>query len=311
LRSGALTIGRGTGCNIVLLSAAVSRLHGRLALTSNGLYYNDEGSANGSFIDGKQIKGPVPVGPRQVLELGEFKVSVEQGVASAVAVSPPRAPVPAAAAPAAAVPAAAAPVAPAPPAPKAGEIPPPTLEDLELIAVPSAQGKPKASTVRGNDLTESALPGFNFKIPEAQPPKQSAAEAMLANSATQMLDAQIKGIQQRRVSAEDTVRIKRETFEKEWRDAMNSTRDLQGKLKQNPRVLYFVISRDGDEASVKVADGSRRGWANLTLSRKHPVNNKVQDDVVWYAEYGEDPRAYHSPKEALDDFVRNIASKLA
>jgi hypothetical protein len=83
------------------------------------------------------------------------------------------------------------------------------------------------------------------------------------------------------------------------------------KLRGNPRVLYFVQSRDGEEFSIKIADSSPRGYTNLTLSSRHPITGKRAEGVVWFGQFGDEPQAYREPKDALEDFVRRIAGILA
>jgi FHA domain len=60
-----LVLGRGTGADIVLAGALVSRRHAELTDTAHGLVVSDLGSRNGVFVNGHRISSPV------VLELGD------------------------------------------------------------------------------------------------------------------------------------------------------------------------------------------------------------------------------------------------
>lgn len=294
LKTGIVTIGRNADCDLVLQSAAVSRLHARL-LVGDGdmLIFSDERSANGSFLDGQRIVGAVDVGEGSLITVGDFSLSLERAgkpaaaadFSSTMIISPkdvqliPQAP----------------PVPPASAAPR---------------AAPAAPAAPAASAP-----LKSALPGFEFKNLDTliTPARDAVPEPVtLSESIKHLLDQQIKGIQAHRSEQQQTVRSRKDELDQQWQDALTAARELQERLKANPRVLYFVISRDGEEISVKLADNSRRGYTNLIFGRRHPESGRASTDgMVWFGEFGETPKAYREPKEALEDFVRRIASKLA
>ena len=65
LNKSPLTLGRGTGADIVLSGPLASRRHAELTDTTHGLVVTDLGSRNGVFVNGHRISSPV------VLEVGD------------------------------------------------------------------------------------------------------------------------------------------------------------------------------------------------------------------------------------------------
>lgn len=54
-----LTIGRGSDCDLVLDEPEMSRRHAMIENSGDGLYLRDLGSANGTFVNGVQVKNAV------------------------------------------------------------------------------------------------------------------------------------------------------------------------------------------------------------------------------------------------------------
>lgn len=54
-----ITIGRGEECSIVLPDRQVSRVHARIFKGEDGFYIEDQGSRNGTYVNGVPAKGPV------------------------------------------------------------------------------------------------------------------------------------------------------------------------------------------------------------------------------------------------------------
>jgi pSer/pThr/pTyr-binding forkhead associated (FHA) protein len=57
LRPGVLSVGRSSGCQIVLDDALVSRRHAELLVSAESLTVQDSGSVNGVFVNGKRVIG--------------------------------------------------------------------------------------------------------------------------------------------------------------------------------------------------------------------------------------------------------------
>lgn len=333
LASTPVTIGRSKDRSILLESRAISRFHGRFEVRDGKPYYVDEGSANGSTIDGKPVSGAMLVTELSLIELGrEFRVGLLEtrggmtekgsgaGTTTELPKTSPPPPPPRPASTVTAIPPAAV-LRSAPSAAVAPRVPVvPTGDDLTLravgpvvrpvpseppVAVTPSAPKPAASF-------QSPIEGMQFRIPDSPSESRPAPEGpRLSDSMVSLLDQQIRGIQSQRNEFQSTVRSAKEQFELDWRDAIAAARDLHGRLNNNPRVQYFVVTRDEMEVSVKIADNSRRGYSNLILSRRHPEKNTMAEGVVWFAEFGDEPRSYRAPKDALEDFVRRIAGKLA
>lgn len=302
---GALTIGRDKARNIVLESKSVSRHHGSLLSSGGKVLYVDEGSSNGSRVDGVAVTAPVQLSGKSVIQIGEYLISLQvAGAADAPnSARPPIAPLPAAVA-AAAPPAAqtqtfAKPVVAAPPSSDAAS----EFEVRPMMSAP-APSKPAPPP--------TGLEGFRITLDDApvMAPKKPA-DAASPNSVGGLLEQQIQGIRSQRQDYQDTTRTRREQFDQAWREAITAVRELKSRVGTDPRVLFYVISRDEQETNVKLKDNSSHGFCNLTLSRRHPIKETVAEGIVWFAETGDEPRSYTNTKEALQDFVRAIASRLA
>jgi pSer/pThr/pTyr-binding forkhead associated (FHA) protein len=70
LRSGVTLIGRKQGCQVRIPSSAVSRHHCQVQLQSDQIIVKDLNSVNGTFVNGKRIKGLKAVSPGDLLQVG-------------------------------------------------------------------------------------------------------------------------------------------------------------------------------------------------------------------------------------------------
>src|SRR5688572_3345795 len=75
---GSLTIGRDQGRNIVLPTKTASRKHARLDLVNGMPVVVDEGSANGTLVNGARIGGPTRVDESSKIDVGEFRLTVQR-----------------------------------------------------------------------------------------------------------------------------------------------------------------------------------------------------------------------------------------
>jgi pSer/pThr/pTyr-binding forkhead associated (FHA) protein len=72
---GELTVGR-AGCDLTVADHQVSRRHLRLVPAGEGVQVEDLGSANGTFLNGRQIAGPVVAGDGDAIAFGTSELVV-------------------------------------------------------------------------------------------------------------------------------------------------------------------------------------------------------------------------------------------
>lgn len=95
LPAGEFVIGRDPACEIVLNSDAVSRRHARLTIAAAGVFIQDLGSANGTYVDGRRARGRVALQSGQKVELGLVLLQATWGPPPATLATPPAWPEPA------------------------------------------------------------------------------------------------------------------------------------------------------------------------------------------------------------------------
>lgn len=287
---GALTIGRDPARNIVLESKAVSRHHGSLLSSGGKVLYVDEGSSNGSRVDGQPVTAPVQLNGKSVIQIGEYLITLQMMKPDGE--PDPKRPV--------SVPAST-PVAAPVVSTKAAD-----ADDAFDVQPMMATQPPKPPVPM-----PASLEGFRITLDDAPKSKAKPEAPQLAAVVGSLLDQQIKGIRSQREDYQETLRVRREQFEQAWREAVVAARELKARVGGDARVLYYVVSRDESEVTVKLKENSSRGFCNLTISRRHPLKETTAEGVVWFAETGDDARAYSNPKDLIEDFVRAIAAKLA
>lgn len=81
LRPGTLVIGRGTGCQLVLDDALVSRKHAEIEVTPTTAVLVDLGSVNGVFINGVRVSGRRPLVDGDKLVIGQQEITLFAAVA--------------------------------------------------------------------------------------------------------------------------------------------------------------------------------------------------------------------------------------
>ena len=79
LGAGALTIGRGAGCQVTLDDALVSRQHARVTIEGETVSVEDLGSRNGVMVNGKRIDARTALSPGDRLVVGsvEFELRAQ------------------------------------------------------------------------------------------------------------------------------------------------------------------------------------------------------------------------------------------
>jgi predicted component of type VI protein secretion system len=72
-----LVVGRGTACEWQLDDPSLSRKHAQLRWNGHDLTVEDMGSANGTRVNGKPARTPLPAHPGEVIQLGTVMVTLE------------------------------------------------------------------------------------------------------------------------------------------------------------------------------------------------------------------------------------------
>ncbi len=75
----AMVMGRDPDCDVPLAYPMVSWRHARLTRTAEGMFVEDLGSRNGTYVDGVRISGKTLVKPGQEIGLGSFRFQLLEG----------------------------------------------------------------------------------------------------------------------------------------------------------------------------------------------------------------------------------------
>jgi FHA domain len=76
---GEATMGRGGGCTMPLtFDTFVSQVHARVYDRDGGLWIEDVGSTNGTYVNGERIAQPVKLGKGDRVQLGETVLEAER-----------------------------------------------------------------------------------------------------------------------------------------------------------------------------------------------------------------------------------------
>lgn len=290
-QQGSLTIGRDQSRSICLPSKTASRKHARLDLVNGMPVLVDEGSANGTQVNGTTIKGPTRIDESSKVEVGEYRIKLQRaaeeddgertvmmkpkgfGVAP-----PPPTPPPVRMAP------------PPPPPPPRPAAPPPPPPPKPAMPTPSFPSMPAPS------------------MPAPAMPK--AAESM--GDITSQFERQLQSVRAYREEAQGATLNKKAKVDQWWAEMITKMRALQNRLSTDKRVLSFAISRDSNEVSVKVADPrEKRGHRYFLLTRNHPDGKFTGLEVVYLREFGREDQNFEEPAKAMDELIMRIAATLA
>jgi pSer/pThr/pTyr-binding forkhead associated (FHA) protein len=285
---GSLTIGRDQSRTIVLPNKTASRKHARLDLINGMPVIVDEGSANGTLVNGAQIKVPTRIDESSKVDVGEFRltlsrVEVDDGERTVMMKPKGFGSVPAPAQRPAATAPSPRPAAP-PPRPAA---PPPPKPAMPAPAMP-----PKPAT------------------PAPAMPAMPAGEPM--GDITSQFERQLQSVRAYREEAQAGTLNKKQKVDQLWATMITSMRALQNRLSKDKRVLSFAISRDTNEVSVKVADArEKRGHRYFLLTRNHPDGKYTGLESVYLREFGREDQTFDEPAKAMEDLIMRIAATLA
>jgi pSer/pThr/pTyr-binding forkhead associated (FHA) protein len=287
-RQGSLTIGRDQGRNIVLPSKTASRKHCRLDMVNGMPVVVDEGSANGTLVNGARIGSPTRVDDSSKIDVGEFRITLmrpQEDESERTVLMRPKAFAPAPTVNATQIRPAAPPV---PPRPAAPPSPPP-----QATAPPRPQPPPPPQPA----WPAPAMPGT--------PPTGDG-------NVTSQFERHLQSVRAYREESQAATLNKRGKMDAEWARMINGARALQQRLSVDKRVLSFTISRDQKELAVKIADPyEKRGHRYFLLCRDHPEGKFPGVENCWLREFGRDDASFDDPTKAMEELMLRVAGTLA
>jgi hypothetical protein len=77
LSAGVVMIGRGADCQLILDDDYVSTRHARVVATPSGIYVEDLGSTNGTYVNGQRITAPTTITLADTVRIGKTMLRLE------------------------------------------------------------------------------------------------------------------------------------------------------------------------------------------------------------------------------------------
>jgi FHA domain-containing protein len=77
LAGGMIMIGRGADCQLILDDDYVSTRHARVVASPNGIYVEDLGSTNGTYVNGQRITAPTTITLADSVRIGKTMLRLE------------------------------------------------------------------------------------------------------------------------------------------------------------------------------------------------------------------------------------------
>jgi pSer/pThr/pTyr-binding forkhead associated (FHA) protein len=77
LAGGVIMIGRGADCQLILHDDYVSTRHARVVSSPSGIYVEDLGSTNGTYVNGQRITAPTTITLADTVRIGKTVLRLE------------------------------------------------------------------------------------------------------------------------------------------------------------------------------------------------------------------------------------------
>lgn len=271
---GSLSVGRDQARSICLPSKTASRKHARLDLISGMPVVVDEGSANGTLVNGQRIGGPTRIDESSRIEVGEYRLVLKRAGGDdeeRTVMMKPRG------------------FGPAAPSP----VPPPAR------AAPPPPPPPRP-----------AMPAMPSMPAPAMPAMPKAADSM--GDITSQFERQLQSVRAYREEAQASTLNKKARVDALWATMITHMRALQGRLQKDKRVMSFDISRDTNEVAVKISDPrEKRGHRYFLLTRNHPEGKYTGLESVYLREFGREDATFDEPAKAMEELIMRVAATLA
>ncbi len=323
-----LSIGRRPDNHIVLPDTFASGRHAMIGYVNGRYFVEDLKSSNGTILNGQRISR-APLKNGDVIYIGAQRLEFHDqaaatsaaGAADSMATTIMRAPVLPLPPPDATMPLTGVSAMPMPPRPSAGAEPgtePILIPALSAILAPPppppppapppvvAAPPPKPAPPPAASLPSSPIAGFNFILPDLDAPK-AAAEIAPPPSADDPLEGMARSIRAHREREQQDKQESEAKLRAEWEKIVSYCEKLQVKLKDDPRIRYFNISRRSGEVTIRVQPDPKLPQQFITLSQEHPDHKTGVVSSVWLRITGMPDRCHSSADAAIGELARTVA----
>jgi predicted component of type VI protein secretion system len=323
-----LSIGRRPDNHIVLPDTFASGRHAMIGYVNGRYFVEDLKSSNGTILNGQRISR-APLKNGDVIYIGAQRLefhdqSAAAAAADTMATTIMRAPVVQEPPPDSTLPLTGVSAVPVPPRPSAALDPgtepvlipalsavlaPPPPPPPPVAAVPPPAPAPAAPPPKATpppaSLPSSPIAGFNFILPELDLPKP--VEAAPPPSANDPLEGMARSIRAHREREQQDKQETEAKLRAEWEKIVSYSEKLQAKLKDDPRIRYFNVSRRSGEVTIRVQPDPKLPQQSIVMSQEHPDHKTGVISGVWLRMTGMPDRCHTSADAAIGELARTVA----
>ncbi|WP_207766051.1 FHA domain-containing protein [Solimonas fluminis] len=322
-----LSIGRRPDNHIVLPDTFASGRHAMIGYVNGRYFVEDLKSSNGTILNGQRIsRAPLKNGDviyigAQRLEFHDQSASVAAAAAAdTMATTIMRAPVVQEPPPDSTLPLTGVSAVPVPPRPSAAAEPgtePLLIPALSAVLAPPpapppppppppvAAAPPPPKAPPPASLPSSPIAGFNFILPELGTPKP--AEPAAPPSVADPLEGMARSIRAHREREQQDKQENEAKLRAEWEKIVSYSETLQAKLKDDPRIRYFNVSRRSGEVAIRVQPDPKLPQQSIVLSQEHPDHKTGVISGVWLRMTGMPDRCHSSADAVIGELARTVA----